>query len=267
MDREAIAKQISEQAQQLNLLQASNPSRCVLGRCIAVADSDVQKLITDKAIAGQIVTDVSCLGPDTGDICNIFFKVDRIPPLLSLVGGSFLVEVDVARRKVARIIDPYLENTVRILGSVTIPPDQIDGAKLRALYDLLLRTSSGGGTSDLQMTDLLAIVSFPPDVEERIRLARGAVAVRECQTLGPRRHRCKATNNGSRVEEDIPGSGGLVGIIIEPAFSCTFEVIEEETRIDVSNITGLIADPVGPFNPPITRIDITVPAKQVILYY
>jgi hypothetical protein len=93
--------------------------------------------------------------------------------------------------------------------------------KYPAVYDTLLSVSQGGGT--IQMTDVLAIINFPADVQQRIKDARGPVTVNECSATSDG-HKCKATNSGIEVSEDIPGSSCVVGITGKAEFSCTYHV-------------------------------------------
>ncbi len=158
--------------------------------------------------------------------------------------------------RVSSIIEPLVE--------YQIDPNQISQQKLNELFETISPIACGGTGGTIQMTDLLAIVSFPPEVQQRIRNARGPVRISNC-TSSSAVCQCSAANNGQQVEENIPGAGGAIGIIIEEQFTCRFTVHRSSMTVDVTDIRGLRIDLLGPVNPAVDRILIEVPTRRVVL--
>jgi hypothetical protein len=110
---------------------------------------------------------------------------------------------------------------------------------------------SGGGT--IPLPSLISILNFEDDVEKRINEARGPVLITTIHS------ELRATNQGKKVTENIPGTGTTIGIIVEEYFSCRFRITKIELRIDVFDITGLKLDLLGPKNPDIRKIIFKLP--------
>jgi hypothetical protein len=142
---------------------------------------------------------------------------------------------------------------------------RISTTSLTELYQMLETRAKQGSTQEIQITDLLAILNFPPDVTKKIREARGPVQVTGCSQLDAGKYHCQVSNSGGIVEEDIPGASSALGIIIEEQFSCAFTIDTQSKRIDITNISGLLADLPGPFNPSVDRISIVVPTREITI--
>jgi len=132
-------------------------------------------------------------------------------------------------------------NFVDPLGFLRIPVDVDQSSLLIAKIQALIE--QGGGK--LTAPELLDILNFPPEVNERLNKARGDVNV--CPT-GPTTG--QFTNKGEKVGEDIPGLEPFVGIILQPAVSGEVEVSDEQ--LVLKNLEGVILD--LPF--PIPNVDI-----------
>lgn len=150
--------------------------------------------------------------------------------------------------------------------TITLDPNSISAAKLTTIFDTLVSVSQGASGGTIQMTDLLDIISFPSDVRQRIKDTRGPVTVAECSTVDGGR-KCKAKNTGTRLTENLPGSGTLVGIIVEENFSCSYELTTTTKKLKISDISGLKIDLPGPVNPGVDVIEIVVPSKAVTITF
>jgi hypothetical protein len=153
-----------------------------------------------------------------------------------------------------------------IMSTFVIDPDQIDEHSLGALILTLNQIASSknnngefSGQNELTMTELLKIVGFDREVNERIRKARGSVKLRfKKDGTG------SAVNDGVKIEEDLPGTGGFLSLILETAFRCQIEIYQN--AVYLSAIVGLFANP--PILPrmAINRIEIMTPNKARISY-
>ena len=92
-----------------------------------------------------------------------------------------------------------------------IPPENIDPSALMSLFStigLIVKMKKGS----VQLTQLLSILNFPPEINKKIMQARGPVFVR-CNNST-----CTATNSGEKIKENLPGTAGTLGIIVEIEF-------------------------------------------------
>ena len=136
--------------------------------------------------------------------------------------------------------------------NIRIPSDFISSHSLSILFSKIVSfVKSGEGK--ISVPDLLSILNFPIDVQMKIRKARGPLEAK-CNGLI-----CKASNKGKKVEENIPGSGGTVGIILHEDFSCEFKLGSFGRSIVIGKIKGLTANIAGPFNPDVDQIRIILP--------
>src|ERR1044072_2470218 len=98
-----------------------------------------------------------------------------------------------------------------LMSTFVIDPDQIDERPLKTLILTLnhiasAKNSNGEfvGQGELSMPELLKIVGFDREVNERIRRARGPVKLQfKKDGTGT------ATNAGIKIDEDLPGTGGF----------------------------------------------------------
>lgn len=148
----------------------------------------------------------------------------------------------------------------------TLDPDSITTSELDAIFNMFVAVSEGAGGGTIQMTDLLDIINFPDDVRQRIKNARGPVTVSECSAVTGGQT-CKANNTGTKVTEELPGTGGLIGIIIQESFSCSYELTIATQRLKIDQIAGLNIDLPGPLNPGVDTVEIVVPSKVVTITY
>lgn len=152
------------------------------------------------------------------------------------------------------------------MSTFVIDPDQIDKGPLQELILTLNKIASSKnskgefvGQGELTMTELLNIVGFDREVNERIRKARGSVKLKfKKDGIG------SATNTGTKIEEDLPGTSGFLSLILEPSFRC--QVAIYQNAVYLSGIVGLFANP--PIIPrmAINRIEIMAPNKVSIFY-
>lgn len=134
----------------------------------------------------------------------------------------------------------------------TIPSQNINSAALARLFKKVQEiVKKKGGT--IQITDMLSMLNFPPAVAKRISTARGPLIVSYAKG------KYKATNSGKKIEENIPGSSGALGIIIHEHFSCEFTLDKLKKKLVIDKIKGLDADVPGPFNPDVDKIVIELP--------
>jgi len=133
-----------------------------------------------------------------------------------------------------------------------IPPENIASASLSTLFFAVRQiVTKGGGT--IPLTQMLTIINFPPEINERIKKARGPLLVK-CYGAY-----CEATNTGKKIEENIPGAGGWLGIIVKEKFSCKMTLDWAKKILVVKDIKGLDADIPGPFNMDVDTITIRLP--------
>jgi hypothetical protein len=152
------------------------------------------------------------------------------------------------------------------MSTFVIDPDQIDERPLQELILTLNKIASTKnsnsefvGQGELTMTELLNIVGFDREVNERIRKARGPAKLQfKKDGTGT------ATNVGNKIEEDLPGTSGFLSLILEPSFRCQVDIYQN--AVYLSGIVGLFANP--PILPrmAINRIEIVMPNKVRIFY-
>ena len=152
------------------------------------------------------------------------------------------------------------------MSTFVIDPDQIDERSLGALILTLNNIASSknnnsefSGQGELTMTELLKIVGFDREVNERIRKARGSVKLQFKKDGNG-----TATNVGIKIEEDLPGTGGFLSLILETAFRCQIEIYQN--AVYLSAIVGLFANPAILPRMAINRIEIVMPNKARIAY-
>jgi hypothetical protein len=134
----------------------------------------------------------------------------------------------------------------------TIDPDSINSGLLAHLF-LQVAATMQKKTGTIPVTDMLAILNLPEEVNARIRKARGPLTVSYTDGV------YVARNRGTQVEENIPGTGGWLGLILHPDFRCEFAIEPEAKTLVIDNITGLDADGPGFFNFDVDRITIRLP--------
>jgi hypothetical protein len=102
---------------------------------------------------------------------------------------------------------------------------------------------------------LLAILNFPPEVNSKILEQRGPLEVK-CNGMA-----CSASNVGSKIKENLPGSFGTLGIIVSQEFSCQFDIGTNPAgkTLVIDKIKGLYADIPGPINPDVNKITVRMP--------
>lgn len=151
--------------------------------------------------------------------------------------------------------DPTGQLTVRLTAE-----DGIDVPQLRLLRGTLKRLVESGGGS-LPVTQLLSILSFPPEVDERIRKARGDVVVtaqrkpaaspspksasaRDVSTGGMTTLKGHFRNKGAEIAESIPGVPAGIELSIDVAGNITINL--ENKVIDLDKLVGISAEIPGP---------------------
>jgi hypothetical protein len=152
------------------------------------------------------------------------------------------------------------------MSTFVIDPDQIDERPLQALILTLNHIASSKksngefvGQGELTMPELLKIVGFDREVNERIRKARGPVKMKfKKDGTGT------ATNEGIKIEEDLPGTGGFLSLVLEPGFRCQVGIYQN--AVFLSGIVGLFANPPIVPRMAINEIDIRIPNKVRISY-
>lgn len=136
----------------------------------------------------------------------------------------------------------------------TIAPANIDPTALSMMFKAI-ENIIAKQRGMIPLTQLLSILNFPPEINSKIMRARGPLKVL-CKN-----ETCTASNIGEKVEENLPGAGSMLGIIIKENFSCEFriEVNDGKKTLTIDEIKGLYADPIGPFNPDVNKITVRMP--------
>ena len=139
---------------------------------------------------------------------------------------------------------------------IIIPKANLFEPALKEVLDLaqnILLKEKG----QIQLTKLLAIINFPPEVNTRIQKARGNVKV-ECN-----KGKCIAFNKGKEVNENIPGGNGFVSLSVDEDFKCNFSFVQKDgdknRHLIINVLEGLEVDLPGPINPDVVKIIIKEP--------
>jgi hypothetical protein len=103
-----LRNQLAGEIDRLRLLAASSTNPCLVTQYIAFSNHDVQELFVKKTAAGDRFKTCTCL-PSAPDCQQyVLFEFDCPEGLIRLVKPSFLAVVDMPKREVAKVIDPYL---------------------------------------------------------------------------------------------------------------------------------------------------------------
>jgi hypothetical protein len=127
-------------------------------------------------------------------------------------------------------------NYIDPLGLLRIKVDVDQSSLLIAQIQAL--AEQGGGK--LTVPELLDILNFPPEVNDRINKARGDVNL-----VCPDSTSGRFTNTGKQISEDIPGTLSALGIILQPEVTGNIQVSDEQ--LVLKNLEGVVADLPFPF--------------------
>lgn len=144
-----VRARLDAAVRELHAHAAFSVDPCDVAKLIAVGDERIVARMIERLLRGDRLRSVRCVG--TGRVLCAF---DCAPDRICLVAPSFLAVVDLARRLVTEIVDPYDPTTEASTstGRTQLATPAALGAQARSLSAVFSATTGAVGSYDVTLT-------------------------------------------------------------------------------------------------------------------